>query len=49
MSLGIYPVFERDYADTMFEALGEVLAHNYRTLDEVAKAAGLKAAYSVRG
>jgi hypothetical protein len=42
MSLGIYPVFESKLQGAKFEALGEVLARNYQSLDRIARAAKLK-------
>jgi hypothetical protein len=41
MSLGIFPVFEPQLTGTHFEALGEVLAANFETLDMIAQSAGL--------
>jgi hypothetical protein len=41
MSLGVYPVFEAAIPSAKFSALGEVLAANFETLDEIAKDAAL--------
>jgi hypothetical protein len=41
MSLGIYPVFEPKLTGTTFDALGEVLAANYQSLDNIAESARL--------
>lgn len=41
MSLGIWPVFDRELQSTKFQALGEVLASNYEALDKIAKSAKL--------
>src|SRR5712692_2705452 len=39
MSKGIYPVFEPKLTGTKFDALGEVLAANFKALDKIARAA----------
>ena len=41
MSLGIYPVFEPACKGTKFDALGEVLAANFESLDKIARSARL--------
>ena len=41
MSLGIYPGFEPGLHDAKFDALGEVLARSFPTLDKIADAYGL--------
>jgi hypothetical protein len=41
MSLGIYPVFQPKLKGTTFDALGEVLAANFETLDKIARTAKL--------
>ncbi len=41
MSLGIYPVFYPPLTVTTFDELGESLAANFETLDDIASAAGL--------
>jgi hypothetical protein len=41
MSLGIYPVFEPKLTGVKFDALGEVLAANFKALDKIARAAKL--------
>jgi hypothetical protein len=42
MSLSVYPVFEVALRGGKFDALGEVLAHNFEALDKIAGAAKLK-------
>jgi hypothetical protein len=41
MSLGIYPVFKPKMKGKKFDALGEVLAANFETLDKIARSANL--------
>jgi hypothetical protein len=41
MSLGFYPVFEREFTRTKFDGLGEVLVANVEALDEIARSAKL--------
>ena len=41
MSLCIYPVFERKLKGTKFDTLGEVLAANFETLDNIAQSVSL--------
>ena len=41
MSLGIYPVFQPKLTGTGFDASGELLAANFKALDEIARSAGI--------
>lgn len=41
MSLGIYPVFNPPVAEADFDGLGEALAAEFETLDELAEAHGI--------